>query len=38
MRAGEGPPQLEAAAASIRKGGANAESLPRVPDRRIEFL
>lgn len=36
MRAGEGPPQLEAA--GIRKGGANAESPPRVPDRRIEFL
>lgn len=38
MRADEGPPQLEAAAAGIRKGGANAESPPRAPDRRIEFL
>lgn len=33
----EEPPQLEAAA-GIRKGGANAESPPRPPDRRIEFL
>lgn len=33
----EEPPQLEAAV-GIRKGGANAESPPRPPDRRIEFL
>ena len=38
MRADEGPPQLEAAAAGIRKGGANAESPLRVPNRWIEFL
>lgn len=33
----EEPPQLEAAV-GIRKGEANAESPPRPPDRRIEFL
>lgn len=37
IRIVEEPPQLEAAA-DIRKGGANAESPPRAPDCRIEFL